>query len=78
MRCTVYWHAYKSKPTSTPKADDLDNVESMRISASTTISTTFEKAHAGVTGGTYIYYYMKCYNSKYSCQTPVTYTIIPR
>lgn len=78
MSCTVYWKAYTSKPATEPKASSLTRAESMRVYASTTVKTTFDKSHTGYNGGTYIYYYAKCSNSKYSCTTPVTYTIIKR
>lgn len=78
MSCTVYWKAYSSKPSKTPSASELTRVESMRAYASTKTSTTFDKSHAGYGGGTYIYYYMKCQNSRFSCTTPVKYTVITR
>jgi len=78
MSCTVYWKAYTSKPATEPKASSLTKAESMRVYASTTVKTTFDKSHTGYNRGTYIYYYAKCSNSKYSCTTPVTYTIIKR
>lgn len=78
MKCTVYWKSYASKPSTTPSASSLSNVESMRVYASTSRSTTFDKSHAGYNGGTYIYYYAVCRNSKYSCTTPVTYTVVKR
>lgn len=78
MSCTVYWKAYSQKPSSTPAERDLTNSESMRIYAHTKTKTTFDKSHAGYNGGTYIYYYAKCKNSKGSCKTAVTYTIVKR
>lgn len=78
MSCTVYWKAYSSKPSKTPSASELTKRESMRVYASTKITTTFDKSHAGYGDGTYIYYYMKCQNSRFSCTTPVTYTVITR
>ena len=78
MSCTVYWKAYSSKPSKTPKASDLTKAESMRVYASTKIKTTFDKSHAGYGKGTYIYYYMKCRNSRYSCTTSVTHTVVGR
>lgn len=78
MSCTVYWKAYSSKPSSTPSRSDLTEAETMRVYASTSTKTTFDKSHAGYGVRTYIYYYMKCRNSRYSCTTPVTYTIVTR
>lgn len=78
MSCTVYWKAYASKPATAPKASSLTKAEPMRVYASTKVKTTFDKSHAGYNGGTYIYYYAKCSNSKYSCTTPVTFTIVKR
>ena len=77
MSCTVYWRAYSSKPSSVSKGD-MSKSESMRVYGSTKETTTFEKAHAGYNGGTYIYYYTKCSNSKYSAESPLTFEIIPR
>ena len=78
MSCTVHWRAYTSKPSSRPSMSAMNRHESMRVYASTKKSTTFDKSHAGYSGGTYIYYYMECENSKYTCTTPVTYTIVKR
>lgn len=78
MSCTVHWRAYTSKPSSRPSTSAMNRHESMRIYDKTTKSTTFDKSHAGYSGGTYIYYYMECENSKYTCTTPVTYTIVKR
>jgi hypothetical protein len=76
MSCTVHWKAYPKKPSSTPTVSDLTKNESMRIYASTSGSTTFDKSHAGFIEGTYIYYCATCSNSKYSVTTPVTFCII--
>lgn len=78
MKCTVHWAAYSSKPSKTPKKSDLTRSESMRQYASTKTKTTFDKSHAGYNGGTYIYYYAVCSNSKYSTTTDITYTIVRR
>ena len=78
MRCTVYWKAYSSKPSRTPSASELTRVEQMRVYSSTKTKTTFDLSHAGYGVGTYVYYYMKCQNSKYSCTTSVTYTVVTR
>ena len=78
MSCILYWKAYSSKPSRTPSASELRNAESMRIYSSTKTKTVFDKSHAGYGVGTYIYYYMKCQNSRYSCTTSVTYTVITR
>ena len=78
MSCQVYWKAYSSKPTSTPTERDLTQSEQMRIYDHTKTKTTFDKSHAGYNGGTYIYYYAVCKNSKGNCKTNITYTIIKR
>lgn len=78
MECTVHWGKYNSKQSKTPKLSDLSHHESMRQYATTSKSTTFDKAHAGFSGGTYIYYYFECKNSKYTTKTDVTYCIIKR
>ena len=78
MSCTVHWRKYSSKPTTTPKMSDMTNHESMRTYSTTTTSTTFDKAHAGFNGGTYIYYYFECSNSKYTTTTSMKHCIIKR
>ena len=78
MSCKVYWKAYSSKPSATPTEQDLSKSEEMRIYDHTKAKTTFDKSHAGYAGGTYIYYYAVCRNSKGSCKTNVTYTIVKR
>lgn len=78
MSCTVHWRQYSSKQSSTPKASSLSKHESMRQYGSTSKSTTFDKSHTGFTGGTYIYYYFECKNSKKTTKTDVTFTIIKR
>jgi hypothetical protein len=78
MSCQVYWKAFSSKPSSTPSERDLTKSEQMRIYNHTKTKTTFDKSHAGYNGGTYIYYYAVCKNSKGSCKTNITYTIVKR
>ncbi|MGN1217292.1 MAG: hypothetical protein ACI4TD_04875 [Phocaeicola sp.] len=78
MNCTVHWRKYSSKPSTTPKASDMSKHESMRQYASTSKSTTFDKTHAGFSGGTYVYYYFECRNSKYTTTTDVTYCLVKR
>ena len=78
MSCQVYWKAFSSKPSSAPSEQDLTKSEHMRIYDHTKTKTTFDKSHAGYNGGTYIYYYAVCKNSKGSCKTDITYTIIKR
>lgn len=78
MNCTVHWGKYSSRPSTTPKASDLSHHESMRIYANTTKCTTFDKTHTGFSGGTYVYYYFECKNSKYTTKTNVTYCIVKR
>lgn len=80
MKCQVYWRAYSKKPSTTPTEQDMTNSESMGISDhnDSTNKTIFEKSHYGYNGGTYIYYYAVCENSKGSCKTDLSYTIIPR
>ena len=78
MSCQVYWKAYSYKPSSTPSERELTKCEQMRIYEHTKTKTTFDKSHAGYNGGTYIYYYTKCKNSKGTCKTDITYTIVKR
>lgn len=78
MKCVVHWKSYSSKPSSKPKASALTKSETMRVYSSTSRSTTFDKSHAGYKGGTYIYYYFVCRNSKHSVTTDVTYEIVKR
>ena len=78
MSCTVHWKQYGSKTSSTPKESDMSKHESMRQYAATSKSTTFDKTHAGFSGGTYIYYYFECKNSKYTTKSEVTYCIVKR
>lgn len=78
MSCVVHWRAYPSKPSTSPKESDLTKSEQMRIYDHTKTKTTFDKSHAGYNGGTYIYYYAECKNSKGSCKTKINYTIVKR
>lgn len=89
MSATVHWRAYSSKQASKPSKLSLTNTESMRQYGSATYHNTgskrgmtesivFDKSHAGSTGGTYIYYYVECRNSKGSAETPVSYTVVKR
>ena len=79
MSCIVHWRAYPGKPSSTPKASDMNKHESMRqYGGGTKTKTVFDKSHAGYSGGTYIYYYFECSNSKYTTETDVTYTVVKR
>lgn len=89
ISATVYWKAYSSKPSKTPTKSDLTTVESMRQYGAATYHNTgskkgmtesivFDKSHAGARGGTYIYYYVECRNSKGSANSSVTYMVTPR
>ncbi len=78
MSCTVHWRKYSTKQSSVPKASDLTNSETMRQYATTSTKTTFDKTHTGFSGGTYVYYYFECKNSKYTTKTDVTYCIVKR
>ena len=79
MRCNVYWASYSKKPSSTPTASELRKCESMReYSTSSRTETTFTRSHSGLSGGTYIYYYYECSNSKYTTKTGVMWNIIKR
>ena len=78
MSCQVHWKAYSNKPSLTPSEGDLTMNEQMRVYDHTKTKTTFDKSHAGYNGGTYIYYYAECKNSKGSCKTSITYTIVKR
>lgn len=83
LRATVYWRAYSSKPSSKPSESDLTKVESMRQYGTATYHNTgskkgmtesivFDKSHAGY-GGSYIYYFVECENSKGRASSPITY-----
>lgn len=85
LNATVHWKAYSSKPSKKPSKSDLTKVESMRQYGSATYHKTgskksmtesivFDKSHAGY-GGSYIYYYVECENSKGSASSSVTYLI---
>lgn len=78
MGCTVHWRSYNSKPSKTPKASDMSKHESMRIYATTKSSTTFDKTHSGFSGGTYVYYYFECSNSKYTTKSNITFCVVKR
>ena len=78
MTCTVHWCKYSSKPAKTLTVSDMTKHESMRQYATTSVSTTFDKTHTGFSGGTYVYYYFECKNSKYTVKTDVTYTVVKR
>lgn len=79
MRCTVYWAEYSKKPSITPTVSSLRKAESMReYASSSNTSITFDRTHAGFSGGTYIYYAFECSNSKYTTKTDVLYTIVKR
>lgn len=78
MSCTVHWCQYSSKPSTTPTTSDMTKHESMRQYGTTTKSTTFDKTHSGFSGGTYIYYYFECKNSKYTTTTTIKYCIVKR
>lgn len=79
MSCTVHWRRYSSKPSKTPKAGDMTEHESMRYyGAGTKLKTTFDRSHAGITGGSYLYYYFECSNSAYTTETDITYCVVKR
>lgn len=80
MECELYWRAYAKKPTTPPTEDDMTKFDYMDIydHNDRTHKTTFDCSHRGFNGGTYIYYYAVCSNSKGSCKTGLTYEIIPR
>lgn len=88
LSAKVHWKAYSAKQSPIPSKKDLTKVESMRIYDATyhntgpkkgmTESIVFDKSHAGYGGGTYIYYYVECKNSKGSAVSDVTYTIVRR
>lgn len=85
LSAKVHWKAYSSKPSNKPSKSDLTKVESMRQYGGATYHNTgskkgmtesivFDKSHAGY-GGSYIYYYVECENSKGSASSSVTYLI---
>ncbi len=79
MNCKVHWRRYSSKQTKTPKASDMTEHETMRqYGAGTKTKTTFDKSHAGFSGGTYLYYYFECSNSSYTTKTDVTHCVVKR
>ncbi len=89
LSATVYWKSYSTKPSKKPSKSDLTKVETMRQYGSATYyktgpkkgmteSIVFDKSHTGYNGGTYIYYYVKCTNSKGSASSSIDYTIVKR
>lgn len=79
MNCKVHWCRYSSKPSKAPKASDMDKHESMRqYGSGTKTKTTFDKSHAGFSGGSYLYYYFECSNSRHTTKTDVTYCVVKR
>lgn len=85
LSATVHWKAYSSKPSKKPSKKDLTKVEPMRQYGSATYHNTgtkkgmtesivFDKSHAGY-GGSYIYYYVECENSKGSASSSITYLV---
>lgn len=79
MSCKVHWRRYSSKPSKTPTRNDMTEHETMRqYGSGTKTSTTFDKSHAGISGGTYLYYYFECSNSRHSTKSGVTYCIVKR
>ena len=89
LSARVYWKAYSGKPSTKPTKSDLTKVESMRQYGAATYhntgskkgmteSITFDRSHGGYNGGTYIYYYVECTNSKGSAESPLDHTIVKR
>ena len=78
MNCVVHWRQYSSKPSTTPKTSDMTKHEQMRQYATTSTKTTFDKTHTGFSGGTYVYYYFECKNSKFVTKKNITYCIVKR
>lgn len=79
MTCKVHWRRYSFKPSKTPKASDMEKHESMRqYGSGTKTKTTFDKSHAGFSGGSYLYYYFECSNSRHTTKTEVTYCVVKR
>lgn len=89
LSAKVHWQAFAKKPTSTPTKSDLSHVESMRQYGSATYHNTgakkgmtesvvYDKSHGGYSGGTYIYYYVECTNSKGTAESPMTHIIVAR
>lgn len=78
MDCTVHWTTYSTKPKTDPKTSDMTRHESMDYYDGHKTKTTFSKAHTGLSGGTYVYYYFECSNSKYTTKSSVSYKIVKR
>ncbi len=79
MSCKVHWRRYSSKQSKTPKASDMTEHETMRqYGGGTKTKTTFDKSHAGFRGGTYLYYYFECSNSRHTTKSEVTYCVVKR
>ncbi|MGM9713180.1 MAG: hypothetical protein ACI3Y5_03555 [Prevotella sp.] len=79
MSCRVHWRKYASGPSNTPKASEMTEHETMRqYGGGTKTKTTFDTSHAGFSGGTYLYYYFECSNSRHTTKTDVTYCIVKR
>lgn len=79
MSCKVHWRRYPSKQSKTPKASDMTEHETMRqYGGGTKTKTTFDKSHAGFSGGTYLYYYFECSNSRHTTKSDVTFCVVKR
>lgn len=51
--------------------------ETMRqYGGGTKTKTTFDKSHAGFRGGTYLYYYFECSNSRHTTKSEVTFCVV--
>lgn len=89
MGAIVHWKVYSKKQSTKPKKNELTKTETMRQYGAATYHNTgskkgmtesivFDKSHAGISSGSYIYYYVECYNSVGDCETLVDYTVVKR
>lgn len=77
MNATVYYETYAGTPSEEPKKSDMTERDNMRVYQSTRTTTFFEKSHA--TGNAkWVYYYVRCSNSKGSIETELYKKYIPQ
>lgn len=77
MSATVFYETYAGTPSEEPTKSDLTERDNMRIYKSSRTITYFESSHA--TGNAkWVYYYVRCSNSKGSIETDIFKEYIPQ
>lgn len=77
MSATVFYETYTGTPSEEPTKSDLTERDNMRVYKSIKTTTFFETSHA--TGNTkWVYYYVRCSNSKGSVETKLYKKYIPQ